>query len=96
MKVFMGSVSSFYQYKNNQSNLTLWTVNYIHLYMFVYMCYHIYVYQVWEANNRANEAKANALEVLIKSNRSKERVEQSNDQLRSLIKDIRDLLNSKK
>lgn len=51
---------------------------------------------MWEANNRANEAKANALEVLIKSNRSKERVEQSNDQLRSLIKDIRDLLNSKK
>lgn len=49
---------------------------------------------MWEANNRANEAKANALEVLIKSNRSKERVEQSNDQLRSLIKDIRDLLNS--
>lgn len=54
------------------------------------------VQQVWDANNRANEAKANALEVLIKSNRSKERVEQSNDQLRSLIKDIRDLLNSKK
>lgn len=59
--------------------------------MFVYVC----VYQVWEANNRAREAKSNALEVLIKSNRSKERVEQSNDQLRSLIKDIRDLLNSK-
>lgn len=51
---------------------------------------------MWEANNRANEAKANALEVLIKSNRSKERVEKSNEQLRSLIKDIRDLLNSKK
>lgn len=50
--------------------------------------------QVWEANNRANEAKANAMEVLIKSNRSKERVEQSNEQLRNLIKEIRDLLTS--
>lgn len=52
------------------------------------------VRQVWEASVRANEAKANALEVLIKSNRSKERVEQSNEQLRSLIQDIRDLLMS--
>lgn len=50
--------------------------------------------QVWEANNRANEAKVNAMEVLIKSNRSKERVEQSNEQLRNLIKEIRDLLTS--
>ncbi len=50
--------------------------------------------QVWEANNRANMAKANAMEVLIKSNQSKERVEQSNEQLRSLIKEIRDLLTS--
>lgn len=50
--------------------------------------------QVWEANVRANEAKANALEVLIKSNRSKERVEQSNEQLRNLIQEIRDLLMS--
>lgn len=50
--------------------------------------------KVWEANNRANEAKANALEVLIKSNRSKERVEQSNEQLRNLIKEIRELLTS--
>ncbi|KAG7218740.1 hypothetical protein INR49_019743 [Caranx melampygus] len=47
---------------------------------------------VWEANVRANEAKANAMEVLIKSNQSKERVEQSNEQLRNLIKEIRDLL----
>lgn len=51
---------------------------------------------VWEANNRANEAKVNAMEVLIKSNQSKERVEQSNDQLRNLIKEIRDLLTSDK
>ncbi|XP_068995957.1 laminin subunit beta-1b isoform X2 [Embiotoca jacksoni] len=51
---------------------------------------------VWEANTRANEAKMNALEVLVKSNRSKERVEQSNEQLRSLIKEIRDLLTNEK
>ncbi|CAG5927348.1 unnamed protein product [Menidia menidia] len=51
---------------------------------------------VWEANARANEAKVNAMEVLVKSNRSKERVEQSNDQLRSLIKEIRDLLTNDK
>lgn len=49
---------------------------------------------MWEANIRANEAKANALEVLIKSNQSKERVEQSNEQLRNLIREIRDLLMS--
>ncbi|XP_029018655.2 laminin subunit beta-1b [Betta splendens] len=51
---------------------------------------------VWDASVRANEAKANALEVLKKSNRSKERVEQSNDQLRNLIQDIRDLLTNEK
>lgn len=50
--------------------------------------------QVLEASVRANEAKASALEVLKKSNRSKERVEQSNEQLRNLIQDIRDLLTS--
>eukprot|EP00066_Takifugu_rubripes_P007348 XP_003972809.1 PREDICTED: laminin subunit beta-1-like [Takifugu rubripes] len=51
---------------------------------------------VWEAKKRANEAKANAMEVLIKSNRSKERVEQSNEQLRDLIKEIRDLLTNER
>lgn len=50
---------------------------------------------MWEAKIRADEAKTNALEVLKKSNQSKERVEQSNDQLRNLIKEIRDLLTSK-
>lgn len=50
--------------------------------------------KVWEAKKRANEAKANAMEVLIKSNHSKERVEQSNEQLRDLITEIRDLLTS--
>uniref|UniRef100_A0A7N6BG52 Laminin, beta 1b n=1 Tax=Anabas testudineus TaxID=64144 RepID=A0A7N6BG52_ANATE len=48
------------------------------------------------ANVRANEVKANALDVLIKSNRSKERVEQSNEKLRNLIQEIRDLLMNEK
>lgn len=47
---------------------------------------------MWEANNRANEAKVSALGALVGSNRSRERVEQSNQQLRSLIMEIRDLL----
>ncbi|KAM3588152.1 uncharacterized protein V6R79_022874 [Siganus canaliculatus] len=51
---------------------------------------------VWEASNRAAEAKVNAMEVLKKSNQSKERVEQSNQQLRDLIKEIRDLLSNDK
>ncbi|KAK5604488.1 hypothetical protein CRENBAI_016382 [Crenichthys baileyi] len=51
---------------------------------------------VWEANIRAKEAKAKAMEVLFSSNRSKEAVEQNNKQLRDLIKEIRDLLNNEK
>lgn len=51
---------------------------------------------VWEAKVRADEAKVNALDVLKKSNESKERVEQSNNQLRDLIKEIRDLLTNEK
>uniref|UniRef100_A0A3Q2TZN7 Laminin, beta 1b n=1 Tax=Fundulus heteroclitus TaxID=8078 RepID=A0A3Q2TZN7_FUNHE len=51
---------------------------------------------VSESNLRANEAKAKAMEVLTSSNRSKERVEQSNEQLRGLIKEIRDLLTNEK
>lgn len=43
---------------------------------------------------RADQAKLTAQEVLLKSNQSRERVEQSNQQLRHLIKDIRDLLTS--
>lgn len=53
-----------------------------------------FVGKVWETKKHTNEAKANAMEVLVKSNRSKERVEQSNEQLRNLIKEIRDLLTS--
>uniref|UniRef100_A0A665WG42 Laminin subunit beta-1-like n=1 Tax=Echeneis naucrates TaxID=173247 RepID=A0A665WG42_ECHNA len=48
------------------------------------------------ASVRANEAKANAMEVLVKSNRSKEMVLQNNEQLRNLIKEIRDLLTNDK
>uniref|UniRef100_A0A1A8HRR4 Laminin, beta 1b n=1 Tax=Nothobranchius kuhntae TaxID=321403 RepID=A0A1A8HRR4_NOTKU len=51
---------------------------------------------VWDANMRANEAKVKAMEVLIKSNRSRERVEESNDQLRNLIQEIRELLSNDK
>lgn len=54
----------------------------------------VFPVKVWEAKKRANEAKANAMEVLLKANRSRERVEQSNEQLRSLIGEIRDLLTS--
>ena len=43
---------------------------------------------------RADQAKLTAQEVLLKSNRSRERVEQTNQQLRQLIKEIRDLLTS--
>ncbi|KAM7367225.1 hypothetical protein PAMP_015142 [Pampus punctatissimus] len=51
---------------------------------------------VWEATTRANDAKAKAHVVLMKSNKSKEKVEQSNEQFRNLIKEIRDLLTSDK
>ncbi|XP_077449810.1 laminin subunit beta-1-like isoform X2 [Stigmatopora argus] len=51
---------------------------------------------VWEASNGAREAKVHTRQVLIKSNRSKERVEQSNEQLRRLIRDMRDLLTDDK
>ncbi|XP_062339729.1 laminin subunit beta-1b [Osmerus eperlanus] len=51
---------------------------------------------VWEAKVRADQAKLTAQEVLLKSNRSRERVEQSNQQLRNLIKEIRDLLTNER
>ncbi|XP_029616713.1 laminin subunit beta-1 [Salmo trutta] len=47
---------------------------------------------VWEVKVRADETKLNAQEVLLKSNQSRDRVVQSNEQLRSLIKEIRGLL----
>lgn len=49
---------------------------------------------MWEVKVRADETKLNAQEVLLKSNQSRDRVVQSNEQLRSLIKEIRGLLTS--
>uniref|UniRef100_A0A8C7DT39 Laminin subunit beta 1 n=1 Tax=Oncorhynchus kisutch TaxID=8019 RepID=A0A8C7DT39_ONCKI len=47
---------------------------------------------VWEVKVHADEAKLSAREVLLKSNQSRDGVEHTNEQLRSLIKEIRDLL----
>ncbi|XP_077565701.1 laminin subunit beta-1-like [Stigmatopora nigra] len=52
--------------------------------------------KVWGAGNGAGEATVHARQVLIRSNRSKERVEQSNERLRRLIRDMRDLLTDDK
>lgn len=48
--------------------------------------------QVSEAKLKADEAKLSAQDVLMKTNRTKQRVDQSNEELRSLIKQIRDFL----
>lgn len=48
--------------------------------------------QVSEAKQKADEAKLNAYDVLMKTNRTKQRVDQSNEELRGLIKQIRDFL----
>lgn len=47
---------------------------------------------VSEAKVKADEAKLSAQDVLLKTNRTKNRVEQSNQELRGLIKQIRDFL----
>ncbi|KAK1334991.1 hypothetical protein QTO34_004567 [Cnephaeus nilssonii] len=47
---------------------------------------------VSEAKLRADEAKQNAQDVLLKTNATKEKVDQSNEDLRNLIKQIRDFL----
>lgn len=41
---------------------------------------------------KADEAKQSAQDVLMKTNRTKQRVDQSNEELRGLIKQIRDFL----
>lgn len=41
---------------------------------------------------KADEAKQSAHDVLMKTNRTKQRVDQSNEELRSLIRQIRDFL----
>lgn len=48
--------------------------------------------QVSEAKQKTDEAKLNAYDVLMKTNRTKQRVDQSNEELRGLIKQIRDFL----
>ncbi|XP_068168110.1 laminin subunit beta-1a [Antennarius striatus] len=47
---------------------------------------------VMEAKLKADEAKQSAQDVLMKTNRTKQRVDRSNEELRSLIKQIRDFL----
>ncbi|XP_029993162.1 LOW QUALITY PROTEIN: laminin subunit beta-1a [Sphaeramia orbicularis] len=47
---------------------------------------------VSEAKLKADEAKLSAQDVLMKTNRTKQRVDQSNEELRSLIRQIRDFL----
>lgn len=51
--------------------------------------------QVSEAKVKADEAKLNAQEVLAKTNETKKRVDCSNEELRQLIKQIRDFLTRK-
>lgn len=41
---------------------------------------------------KADEARQSAQDVLIKTNRTKQRVDESNEELRTLIKQIRDFL----
>lgn len=48
--------------------------------------------QVSEAKAKADEARQSAQDVLMKTNRTKQRVDESNEELRTLIKQIRDFL----
>lgn len=47
---------------------------------------------VTEAKGKADEARQSARDVLMKTNRTKQRVDESNEDLRTLIKQIRDFL----
>uniref|UniRef100_A0A8C3ATR1 Laminin subunit beta 1 n=1 Tax=Cyclopterus lumpus TaxID=8103 RepID=A0A8C3ATR1_CYCLU len=47
---------------------------------------------VSEAKEKADEAKLSAQDVLMKTNRTKQKVQQSNEELRGLIRQIRDFL----
>lgn len=60
-----------------------------------FIFFNLYV-QVSEAKVKADEAKLNAQEVLAKTNETKKRVNGSNEELRQLIKQIRDFLTRKK
>lgn len=48
--------------------------------------------QVLEVKVQADEAKLSAQTVLMKTNRTKHKVDQSNEELRSLIRQIKDFL----
>lgn len=54
-------------------------------------CFHLCL-QVSEAKVKADEARQSAQDVLMKTNRTKQRVDQSNEELRTLIRQIRDFL----
>lgn len=54
-------------------------------------CFHRCL-QVSEAKVKADEARQSAQDVLMKTNRTKLRVDQSNEELRTLIRQIRDFL----
>lgn len=45
-----------------------------------------------EAKAKADEARQSAQDVLVRTNRTKQRVDESNEELRTLIKQIRDFL----
>lgn len=51
--------------------------------------------QVTDAKVKADEAKLNAQKVLLKTNATKEKVDKSNEDLRNLIKQIREFLTRK-
>uniref|UniRef100_A0A8C1ZMK2 Laminin, beta 1b n=1 Tax=Cyprinus carpio TaxID=7962 RepID=A0A8C1ZMK2_CYPCA len=53
---------------------------------------HVCFLQVSDARGHADEAKLNAQGVLLRANQSKARVEQTNEELRDLIQQIRDFL----
>lgn len=53
------------------------------------------VMQVSAAQGRADDSKVSAQDILLKANQSKSKVEQTNQELRELIQQIRDFLRSK-
>lgn len=60
--------------------------------------YHIFtvcMMQVSAAQRHADESKVRAQDILLKANQSKARVEQTNQELRELIQQIRDFLTRK-
>lgn len=52
----------------------------------------MFCFQVSEAKVKADKAKLSAHDVLMKTNRTKQKVDQSNEELRGLIRQIKDFL----